>query len=266
MLDYEGAEAVGGIITMHYGANATAVLAAIHAKVKEIAHTLPEIHLSDGRYSKLHILPYYDRSQLIDETLGTLSHALLLEILITVLVILWLLGNVSGALLIAGLLPFSVLVVFLCMYAMGIQVHIVSLAGIAIAIGTIVDMGTWLWDNVQRHAKAAPQGTTPQAIVLAATTELLPALRTAMGSTLIVFLPVFALEASAGRLFHPLAWTKNLYYASCFSTYFARFTCIFCTACTPSTAHKTHRAWVEVCMDGAICWWWNRDGLVAIFG
>ena len=209
LLDYEGAEAVGGIVTMNYGANATAVLAAIHEKVKEIEHTLPETQLSDGRRSKLHILPYYDRSQLIEETLGTLSHALVLEVLITVLVILWLLGNLRGALLIAGLLPFSVLVVFLCMYAMDIQVHIVSLAGIAIAIGTIVDMGTWLWDNVQRHAKEAPQGTTPQAIVLAATTELLPTLRTAMGSTLIAFLPVFALEASAGRLFHPLAWTKT---------------------------------------------------------
>ena len=215
LLDYEGAEAVGGIVTMQYGEDAMSVLAGIHQKVKEISPSLPKKRDREGRSSQLHILPYYDRSELIEETLGTLREALVLEILITLLVMLWMLRSLRAALMIAGLLPFSILSTFFCMFLLGLKAHVISLAGIAIAIGTVVDMGILLWDNVQRKAKEATSRSSRET-VLAATLELAPALCTAMGSTLLSFLPVFALEASEGRLFHPLAWTKTFVLAAAF--------------------------------------------------
>ena len=216
LLDYEGAEAVGGIVTMQYGADAASVIAAIERKVKEINPKLPKKRNRNGILSQLHILPYYNRGELIAETMGTLRSALVLEVLIVLLVMLWMMRSLQGALVIAGLLPLSILLTFLCMYVAGVEAHIVSLAGIAIAIGTVVDMGILLWDNVKQHAAAATTSTSKRDIVLSASLELAPSLRTAMGSTLLSFLPVFALEASEGRLFHPLAWTKTFTMVSAF--------------------------------------------------
>ena len=215
LLDYKGSEAVGGIVTMEYGADASTVLSAIHQKVNEISPYLPKKRDRLGRVSQLHILPYYDRSELIRETLGTLREALLLEVLITLIVMLWMLRSLRASLMVATLLPFSILSAFLCMYLLGVEAHIVSLAGIAIAIGTVVDIGILIWDNVERHALSSPHKSKRE-VVLSATLELLPALRTAMGSTLLGFLPVFALEAVEGRLFHPLAWTKTFTLAAAF--------------------------------------------------
>ena len=211
LLDYEGVESVGGIVTTEYGANTASVLAEIKKKIQEIAPSLPQKRLDDGRISRLHIHPVYDRSQLIEETIGTLSQALVLQVLITVCVMLWMLRRLSAAISLASLLPFSILGAFLCMYVGGVEIHIVSLMGIAIAIGTVVDMGILLWDNIQRHQARLPKGFKgdPKEAILSATLELAPSLATAMGSTLLGFLPVFALEASEGKLMHPLAWTKS---------------------------------------------------------
>ena len=143
-LDKEGAEAVGGAVVVRYGENPLAVIDRVKAKIKEISSGLPSKTLPNGTESKVTIVPFYDRSGLIGETLGTLSEALSLEILITVIVIIVLVRNLRGGLLVAGLLPLAVLMVFVAMKVFGIEANIVALSGIAIAIGTMVDMGVIL--------------------------------------------------------------------------------------------------------------------------
>jgi len=209
VLDKEGVEAVGGVVVTRYGENPLTVIKSVKAKIDEIAPGLPRKTLADGTVSRVTVVPFYDRSGLIKETLETLNTAIYLEILITVLVILVLLHNPGSSLLVSGMLPLAVLMSFIGMKMFSIDANIVSLSGIAIAIGTIVDMGIVLSENVLNRLSENREKKPPLTVVFEATLEVGGAIVTAVLTTIISFLPVFTMEAAEGKLFKPLAWTKT---------------------------------------------------------
>lgn len=209
ILDKEGGEAVGGVVVTRYGENPLAVIKQVKNKIAEISPGLPEKVLADGTVSKLSIVPFYDRTGLIRETLGTLNTAIYLEILITILVILIMLNNLGSSLVISSVLPVAVLMSFIGMKLFGIDANIVSLSGIAIAIGTIVDMGIVLSENVLNHLRAAPPDADKKEVVFTAASEVGSAILAAVLTTIVGFIPVFTMEAAEGKLFRPLAYTKT---------------------------------------------------------
>lgn len=212
ILDKEGAEVVGAVVVARYGANPMEVIGNVKEKIAELSAGLPSKLLSDGRTSQLTIVPFYDRTILINETLGTLNEALSLEILITMLVIVVMVFNLRASMLIAGLLPVAVLMVFIAMHFFKVDANIVALSGIAIAIGTMVDVGVILSENILRHLDASEkQQPKPSVnnIVYTATTEVSGAIITAVLTTIISFIPVFTLVGAEGKLFRPLAFTKT---------------------------------------------------------
>ncbi|MBN2489854.1 MAG: efflux RND transporter permease subunit [Planctomycetes bacterium] len=208
-LDKDGAEAVGGVVVVRYGANPLAAIRSVKAKIAQIAPGLPEKTLPDGTRSKVTVVPFYDRTGLIHETLGTLNRALLEEILVAILVVLVMVRHFRSSVLIAGLLPLAVLICFIAMKAFGVDANVVALSGIAIAIGTMVDMGIILTENILRKLEeAAPQASRLE-VVYEASREVGGAVLTAIATTVVGFLPVFTLEAAEGKLFRPLAYTKT---------------------------------------------------------
>lgn len=209
ILDKEGAEAVGGVVVTRYGENPLAVIKRLKSKIGEIAPGLPEKVLADGTVSKITIVPFYDRAGLIRETLGTLNTAIYLEILITVLVILIMLNNLGSSLIISSVLPVAVLMSFIGMKLFGVDANIVSLSGIAIAIGTIVDMGIVLSENVLNHLREADPAEDKKEVVYRASTEVGSAILASVLTTIVGFLPVFTMQAAEGKLFRPLAFTKS---------------------------------------------------------
>lgn len=209
VLDKGGAEAVGGVVVARYGENPLLVIDAIKAKINEISPGLPSKTLADGTESKVTIVPFYDRSGLIKETLYTLNEAIILQILITVLVIMVMVYNLRASILISALLPLAVLMTFIFMKYFGVDANIVALSGIAIAIGTMVDLGIILNENILRHLDTAPVGKTKLQVIYEASTEVGSAIVTAVMTTIVSFLPVFTLEAAEGKLFAPLAYTKT---------------------------------------------------------
>jgi Cu(I)/Ag(I) efflux system membrane protein CusA/SilA len=217
ILDKEGAEVVGGVVVARYGANPMEVINNVKAKIDELKGGLPSKVLADGRTSQLTVVPFYDRTELIEETLDTLSEALTLEILITILVIIIMLFNLRASILISGLLPVAVLMVFIAMKLFGVEANIVALSGIAIAIGTMVDVGVILAENMIRHiddeklrfSESGEEYTTNE-IIYNATAEVSGAILTAVLTTIISFLPVFTMIGAEGKLFRPLAFTKTM--------------------------------------------------------
>lgn len=233
ILDKEGAEVVGAVVVARYGANPMEVINNVKEKITELSAGLPSKILKDGRKSQVTIVPFYDRTELIQETLGTLNEALTLEILITILVIIIMVYNLRASILISGLLPVAVLMVFIAMKLFNVDANIVALSGIAIAIGTMVDVGVILSENIIRHLdeseKVIPteQGTSDEEshnqildvaqndkksineIVYNATTEVSGAIVTAVMTTIISFIPVFTMIGAEGKLFRPLAFTKT---------------------------------------------------------
>ena len=234
ILDKEGAEAVGAVVVARYGANPMEVITNVKEKIKELSTGFPSKVLADGRTSQVTIVPYYDRSELIQETLGTLKEALSLEILITILVIIVMVFNLRASILISGLLPVAVLMVFIAMKLFDVDANIVALSGIAIAIGTMVDVGVILSENIIRHLDENSKMVVPTAqglsaedaqkailpngqkdkksinnTVYNATTEVSGAIITAVLTTIISFVPVFTMIGAEGKLFRPLAFTKT---------------------------------------------------------
>lgn len=214
ILDKEGAEVVGGVVTARYGENPLQVIQNTKEKIKEISKGLPSKKLANGSTSQLTIVPFYDRTALIKETIHTLEEALTLEILITILVIIIMVYNIKASLLISGLLPVAVFMVFISMKFFNVEANIVALSGIAIAIGTMVDIGIILSENIIRHLEKAKDENQKTAsinqIVYNATTEVSGAIVTAICTTIISFLPVFTLLGAEGKLFKPLAFTKTM--------------------------------------------------------
>ena len=208
-LDKGGAEAVGGIVVVRYGENPLAAIRNVKEKIREISPGLPKKTLPDGTVSQVRIVPFYDRTGLIYETLGTLNTALIDEILVTIIVVLFMVMSLRSSLLISGLLPMTVLAVFIAMKVFGVDANIVALSGIAIAIGTIVDMGIVMTENILRHLDAAAPGERRIDVIHRAATEVGGAVLTAISTTVISFLPVFTMTAAEGKLFKPLAFTKT---------------------------------------------------------
>jgi len=209
VLDKDGAEVVGGVVVARYGANPLQVINNVKDKIAEISPGLPEKTLPNGVVSQLTIVPFYDRSELIYETLGTLEEALSLQILITILVIIVMIYNLRASLLISSLLPVAVLMVFIAMRYFGVDANIVALSGIAIAIGTMVDLGIILSENIIKHVDEAPPGQKLITTVYNGSAEVSSAILTAVSTTIVSFIPVFTLQAAEGKLFGPLAFTKT---------------------------------------------------------
>ena len=210
LLDKSGAETVGGVVVARYGANPMELINNIKDKIALISTGLPEKTLKDGTVSKVTIIPFYDRSILIKQTLNTLMEALSFEILITILVIIVMLRNLSISLVISGLLPIAILMVFIAMKFFGVDANIVALSGIAIAIGTMVDVGVIVTENVMKHYENSEnKGKSLFEIVFNGTKEVGGAVITAVMTTVVSFLPIFSFQAAEGKLFHPLAATKS---------------------------------------------------------
>lgn len=235
-LDKDGAEVVGGVVVVRHGENPLAVIKNVKRKIEEIAPSLPRKTLPDGRESQVHIVPFYDRTGLIYETLGTLDSAITEQILVTIIVVMIMLLHFSSSLLISAVLPLAVLMCFIAMRLFGVDANIVALSGIAIAIGTMVDMGIIICENIIKHLSAAQAkldradrqlgtdaDTDPDfvperltlgykdafGIIYRASSEVGSAVVTAISTTIVSFLPVFTMQAAEGKLFKPLAFTKT---------------------------------------------------------
>ncbi|BCD98357.1 efflux RND transporter permease subunit [Marinagarivorans cellulosilyticus] len=208
-LNKEGSEAVGGVVVARHGENPLNVIQRIKEKIATISPGLPSKTLADGTVSQLNIVPFYDRTILIKETLGTLERAISQQLLITFIVVILFMLHVRSALLIAGIMPLAVLSAFIGMKLFNVDANIVALSGIAIAIGSIVDMGIVLTENIQRHLQAAPANSKRIDVIYRACTEVAGAVVTATLTTIISFLPIFTMEAAEGKLFTPLAYTKT---------------------------------------------------------
>ncbi len=208
-LDKGGAEAVGGVVIARYGDNPLKTIQYVKNKIIEISNGLPSKTLADGTVSKVTIVPFYDRTELIYETLGTLNEAINLQILITIIVIVIMVFHLRASLMISALLPLAVLICFIFMKYLNVDANIVALSGIAIAIGTMVDLGIILNENILRHNAEAPPGQSMLTTVYNASSEVSSALVTAVSTTIVSFLPVFTLQAAEGKLFGPLAFTKT---------------------------------------------------------
>ena len=159
--------------------------------------------------SQLKVVPFYDRTGLIHETLGTLNDALLQQILVTIIVVIVMVLHLRASMVISAMLPLAVLMCFIFMKLFGVDSNVVSLAGIAIAIGTIVDMGIIVTENVLKHLKEAPGDEPRIEVVYRATSEVSSAILTAISTTVISFLAVFTMTGAEGKMFTPLAFTKT---------------------------------------------------------
>jgi Cu(I)/Ag(I) efflux system membrane protein CusA/SilA len=159
--------------------------------------------------SQVTVVPFYDRTGLIYETLGTLNTALIEEILVTVIVILVFVLHLRSSILISMLLPLAVLMCFIGMKTFGVDANIVALSGIAIAIGTMVDMGIILCENILKHLDEAGPEEDRKEVIFRASKEVGGAVLTAVSTTIISFLPVFTMIGAEGKLFKPLAFTKT---------------------------------------------------------
>jgi Cu(I)/Ag(I) efflux system membrane protein CusA/SilA len=213
ILDKGGADVVGGVVVARYGSNPLQAIENTKDRIAEISPGLPQKTLADGTVSKVTIVPFYDRTQLIHETIATLENALSHEILISIIVILVLVLNLRASLLISSLLPVGVLMTFIAMRYFGVDANVVALSGIAIAIGVMVDVGIIFVENTIRHLEMPKnkdsKGSKLLAIIHQATMEVFPAVTTALLTTIVSFLPVFFMENAEGKLFRPLAFTKT---------------------------------------------------------
>lgn len=220
-LDKEGVEAVGGVVVARYGSNPMQVINNVKEKIKEMEAGLPQKTLADGTVSKVTVVPFYDRSGLIQETIGTLETALSHEILICIIVVIVLVFNLRASIIISSILPIAVLCTFIIMRYTGVEANIVALSGIAIAIGVMIDVGVVFVENIIRHMEEEENLTVRKGkafvnLIYKSVSEVSGALSTAMLTTIISFLPVFAMEAQEGKLFKPLAYTKTFALVSAF--------------------------------------------------
>lgn len=204
-----GSEAVGGVVVVRYGENPLAVIERVKAQIEQVGSGLPSKVLADGTESQIAIVPFYDRTRLINETLGTLNSAISQQVLVTIAVVVLMVMHLRSSLLISSMLPLAVLMTFIGMKSFGVDANIVALSGIAIAVGTIVDMGIVLCENILRRLEESSEGDDTREVVFRASCEVGSAVLTAVLTTIVSFLPVFTMEAAEGKLFKPLAYTKT---------------------------------------------------------
>ena len=198
-LDGEG-EVASGIVLQRFGANALAVIENVKARLAEIAPSLPK---------GARIVPVYDRSGLIERAIETLKGTLVEESLIVALVCVVFLLHLRSALVAILMLPVGILMAFAAMRAIGLGSNIMSLGGIAIAVGAMIDAAIVMIENAHKHLERAPEGRPRVEILVAAASEVGPALFFSLLVITVSFLPIFTLEAQEGRLFGPLAFTKT---------------------------------------------------------
>ncbi len=199
-LDGEG-EVVGGVVIMRWGENARATIDAVKQRLAELERSLPP---------GVEIVTTYDRSSLIERAVATLRSTLIEELVIVALVCALFLFHFRSALVVVLSMPVGVLVAFIVMRQQGINANIMSLGGIAIAIGTMVDASIVMIENVHKHLeRSAAQGEARWNVIAQAASEVGPALFLSLLIITLSFLPVFTLEAQEGRLFAPLAFTKT---------------------------------------------------------
>lgn len=207
VLDNAGREAVGGVVLMRYGENPLAVIQRIKDRIKEIEPGL-KIVRADGKQTPVKIVPFYDRTDIIHETMDTLKEALTEEAIVVGLIVLIFLLHMRSTIAILPTLPLSVLMSYTVMYWIGVDGNIMSLAGIAIAIGDVSDMGIIMTENIYRRLAKEPD--RPYfTVVSEAAKEVGGAMFAAVSNTIISFIPVFALAGAEGKMFKPLAYTKT---------------------------------------------------------
>jgi copper/silver efflux system protein len=197
-LDGEG-EVAGGIVVMRYGENARAVIERVVGKLEDLKRGLPE---------GVEIVTTYDRSGLIDRAVDNLKHKLLEESLVVALVIVLFLFHLPSAAVVILALPVAILMAFIIMHAQGLNANIMSLGGIAIAIGTMVDSAIIMVENAHKHLERG-EGKPRSRIIIEAAKEVGPTIFFALLVITVSFAPVFTLQEQAGRLFKPLAFTKT---------------------------------------------------------
>lgn len=208
-LDKGGGEAVGGVVVARYGSNPLEVIKNVKKKIEEISPGLPSKMLEDGTVSRVTIVPFYDRTGLIYETLGTLNDAIYQEVLVTAIVIAIMVMHLRSSILISSVMPLAVLGCFIMMKTFGVDANIVSLSGIAIAVGTIVDMGIVICENILKHLDEDPADMPRAEVIHRAAAEVGSGVFSACASTIISFIPVFFMGGPEGKLFKPLAFTKT---------------------------------------------------------
>lgn len=203
-LDKNGKEAVGGVVIARYGVNTPEVIGGIKEKIREIEVGLPE---------GVTIVPFYDRTELVNRAANTLQWTLIEELILVALAHIFFLAHFRSILIVSIPLPLAVLMSFLFMYLMGISSNIMSLAGIAIAIGVLVDAGIVVTENAFRYFEKNDVDTSDKGAVLRAVVESTKLVARpvffSMAIIILAFVPVFALEGREGKLFHPLAYTKT---------------------------------------------------------
>lgn len=216
-IDLNGREAVGGVVVMRFGENPRDVIARVRDKIRQIEPGLKGVK----------VVPVYDRTGLINETVGTLTESLREELIITAVVIVLFLLHVRASLLVAVTMPMAVLMSFIGMRWLQIDANIMSLAGIAIAIGEVADLGIIISENIYQHlvewekgrigessatvteGSVVPASRSRTDVIIEATYEVAPAVMTGVSTTIVSFLPVFFLTGRDLKLFGPLAWTKT---------------------------------------------------------
>jgi copper/silver efflux system protein len=198
-LNGEG-EVASGIAIQRFGANALNVITSIKARLAEIAPSLPK---------GVQVVPVYDRSELIYRAIETLRRTLLEESLVVALVCIVFLLHVRSALVAILMLPVGILISFMAMRWLGLGSNIMSLGGIAIAIGAMIDAAIVMIENAHKHLERAPPDKPRLEILVEAASEVGPALFFSLLIITVSFLPIFTLEAQEGRLFGPLAYTKT---------------------------------------------------------
>ncbi len=189
-----------GIAVQRFGANALTVIENVKSRIAEIAKSLP---------SGTEILTVYDRSDLINRAIGTLKQTLMEESIIVALICMVFLMHFRSALVAILTLPLGILISYILMYALGLSSNIMSLGGIAIAIGAMVDAAIVMIENAHKRLEHAPPDEPRTEVIIEAAVEVGPALFFSLLIITVSFLPIFALEAQEGRLFHPLAFTKS---------------------------------------------------------
>ena len=240
-LDLGGREVVGGTVVMRTGENAMDVIGRVKEKIAAITPSLPP---------GVSIKPFYDRSELIDRTIGTLKHALVEEILLVTLAHIIFLFHFRSILIVTFPLPVSILISFVLMKEFNITSNIMSLSGIAIAIGVLVDAGIVITENVIRHCEAAERtkgsrlnSTETWEAVCAASKQVGRPIFFAMAIIILAFVPVFALTGQEGKLFHPLAFAKT--FAMIGATLLAvTVVPVLCTLLVRGPFHSEDRNWV----------------------
>jgi len=240
-LDVDGHEVVGGTVVMRSGENAWQVIQDVKAKIAQIAPGLPP---------GVTIEPFYDRSDLIGRAIDTLKHTLWEAVILVTLMHVLFLFHFRSILIVTLPLPASILIAFILMKEFGIQSHIMSLTGIAIAIGVLVDAAIVMTENVIRHCELAEKAKgsrlTPAEtwqVTLEASQQVGRPIFLAMAIIILAFVPVFTLTGQEGKLFHPLAWTKS--FAMLGATVLAvTLVPVLCTYLVRGPFHSEDRNWL----------------------